>query len=354
MSSKHVSWTINGTNSTNTTDTAPDAGWNPLNTFGLFGVVAGIICNVSVLAIFLSRRSLRNSFGVYVVNLLINETILALVYSPLTMPDAYYHVWVLGYEVCIFVNFVGYTYETLIIWAHFLIAVNRIWALSFPFSYRTDHSTKVAVLLCGSVWLAMNVVYIPVTLLTASLNPGSFPNTWSCDIDTTGILFVFTEIGLFVTPMVLVIVSYPYVCYKSFFSKRKQRIFPQSLAVASYAHGQQDFQPSRISGGTVATITNPGAGAKKVKRHRICGRELNGSLTGFVTLTLMTLSVAICLLPKEAFFTYLIWAESEPPGVLDVADILQRLTTLFDPILIVLANTEIRKMLYRQCRRTIQ
>ncbi|GAV01319.1 hypothetical protein RvY_12053 [Ramazzottius varieornatus] len=83
----------------------------------------------------------------------------------------------------------------------------------------------------------------------------------------------------------------------------------------------------------------------------ICGREPSGSTTGFVTLTLMTLSVTVCLLPKEATFTYLIWAETEPTSVFDVCDVLQRLTTTFDPILIVLANTQLRELLFKKLRR---
>ena len=66
------------------------------------------------------------------------------------------------------------------------------------------------------------------------------------------------------------------------------------------------------------------------------GADLNGSLTGFVTLTLIILSVLVCLLPNEAYFTWsmLTDVQSTDEGY-RVVDALQRRTAVIDPVIIV-------------------
>ena len=336
---------INGTSSTNSTRAFPQLvgyRWTSLNIFGLLVIIIGAILNFSLLAVFIKRRSLRNSFGVYLINLLLLETVLLWVRGIINLVYAYLGNWPFGYSFCLFVTYVGYAYETLIILAHFLIALNRVWAVTFPFCYRTRHSVKFTIVLCSSVFILMHLAYIPVSISTVVVIPGSVMYSYSCDVDTTNVLYVVSELGLFLTPMILGLSSYPYVCYKSFFSDRKARIAPHTQSVAAHGHYELTH-PSA----TVGTMNDQGTGAPKDKL-RVCGRELRGSVTGFVTLTLMTLSVAVCLVPKESLFTYLIWSSAEPPGLMAVFDVLQRLITVFDPILIAVGNTEIRTMLRKR------
>ena len=127
-------------NSTNTTQTVPQpAEWTSLNVFGLLIILIRTIFTIGLLVVFIKRRTLRNSFGVYLMNLLVAETLLLSVHSPINLVASYTGNWVFGYGLCWYLNYVGYTYQTLIIFAHFLIALNRVWAVTFPFFYRTHH-----------------------------------------------------------------------------------------------------------------------------------------------------------------------------------------------------------------------
>ena len=148
------------------------------------------------------------------------------------------------------------------------------------------------------------------------------------------ILGSITQIIFFDMPMVFVIIAYPLVCYKTFFKSRNTtRVSPNSAT-----------RPASTVPGHLSHPANEPQAARKEKKVRLCGKSVHGSLTGFATLTLMTTSVVICLMPNEIYYTILIFAEVDLPRFFAVADILKRLTIVFDPMLVVLGNTELRKM----------
>ncbi|GAV03690.1 hypothetical protein RvY_14080 [Ramazzottius varieornatus] len=148
-----------------------------------FAIVAGGILSVGQLIVFVKRRSLGNPFGVYLINLLAIDTILVFVHGPFNLIDRYGSSWYLGLQACIFWGHVSFTYQNLVIVAHFLIALNRVWAVLFPFSYRTHHSTKVAILHCVAPWLFLNIVNIPVALVTSYITPGTLNGRLKCNSD---------------------------------------------------------------------------------------------------------------------------------------------------------------------------
>ena len=61
-------------------------------------------------------------------------------------------------------------------------------------------------------------------------------------------------------------------------------------------------------------------------------------------MTLTTLSVLVCLAPNEAYFTFLLVTDTDPPGLFEIVKVLQSLTIIFDPLLIILAKPELRKL----------
>lgn len=79
-------------------------------------------------------------------------------------------------------------------------------------------------------------------------------------------------------------------------------------------------------------------------------KDLNGSPSAFLTLSLMTLSVIVCLIPNEVYYTWQMMTDNDLMEVYLVVDAMQRLTTVFDPVLIVLGNTELRKMVGSRLR----
>ena len=311
--------------------------WSVSSCVSLFVTVVGGLLNLCVLSSFLWRPSLRNPFAIYVINVLIVDLILALAHGPLNVIERYYPSWQLGLPVCFFYVYLSYTFQSLINFAHFLRALNRVWAVTFPFSYRTDHTTKFAVVLCISVWLIIHSCQIPTTVLTSVIKPVSDnASSLHCTIEPAmaEAWSWITEVVLYEVPLVLVLISYPVVCYKSFFGGRGQQITPLST-----------FQRNRL----VSTARERNAsvrlaeGARDGRRTVICGTLLHGSRTGFITLSLMFVSVIVCLLPNEVYFTWVMVTGKESYDVYLVVDALQRLTTVVDPMVIVLGNTELRR-----------
>ena len=68
-------------------------------------------------------------------------------------------------------TYLSLTAGDLVIFAHSLIAVNRLWAVIFPFSYRTQHTAKVAIILCGFALLLVNASSIPTAIFVAAIKP---------------------------------------------------------------------------------------------------------------------------------------------------------------------------------------
>ena len=58
----------------------------------------------------------------------------------------------------------------------------------------------------------MHFVYISVAVSTVELTLGSTMHSLSCDVNPNDILYILSEWGLFMAPMVFVILSYPYTC----------------------------------------------------------------------------------------------------------------------------------------------
>ena len=338
---------LNFTNNVN----QPEESWSLPPGVTIFILVVGGALNVSLLLVFIKRRSLRNSFGVYLMNLLITDIVLVFVHGPFNLIDKYASTWDLGWEVCALYNHLGYTYQNLIIIAHFLIAANRIWAVIFPFSYRIHHSTKLAIWLCFAPWVFLYIVNILVVITTTVITPGSIDGTHKCNLDTKvmGIWGPLTEILFFDMPMLIVILAYPVVCYCSFFSHRIVRVVPKT----DYKMSEPTVHRITVASvsGTVIEEVTVQQQASVDNQLCICGRPLNnGSATGFVTLTLMTASVILFLLPKEAYYTWILFSSYDPPGFKVIADVLQRLTTVFIPILVVLGNTELRQTMFAWIR----
>lgn len=322
------------TSTSNTTCDELSGSWTLFPIVSLFSLVIGATLNLAVLSAFARYSSLRNSFGVYLINILVIDLTIAVIYSPLTLLEQYFPTWTFGYPACVFRWYLAWVFENIIIIAHLLIVLNRVWAVTFPFSYRTRHNTKLALLLCASSWAILNILYIPTAIATTVIVPAAVGNftVQQCTLDTTaiGAWSPVSQLLLHDIPVLIVILSYPLVCYRSFFADRKPRIAPEAGTYRSTRIQRRDT-PLVSGEGPTVDPENPSAKAKD-KRVRLCGRIIQGSRTGFVTLTLMTLSVVVCLTPNEVYWTVVMMADIVvPESIFETVVVLQRITTICDP-----------------------
>ncbi|GAU91399.1 hypothetical protein RvY_03657-1 [Ramazzottius varieornatus] len=358
--------------------------WTFSPSFTVFTVVAGTLANFAVLRLFLKRPTLRTPLGMYLINLLIVNIVMSCVLEPLNVVHHYFSAWTLGYHACVLRQYLGWTILDAIIFSHFLIAVNRLWAVVFPISYRMQYTVKVAIAICATSWMVINVCFIPTVItITYVTNPDD-QGRQGCSLNTDpiGVWGPILQIVFYDLPIALVFLLYPVICYKSFFGTRKHRQIRTGNESSLLAKGRLvTSQPTNTAGqptvsnvavlGQTAGSTEPEshlgtnqatkplsestavglsvvapsnkAETVAVKSLRCC-RPRYGSASGFATLTLMTLSVLVCLAPNEAYFTLLLVVDTDPPGLFEIVKVLQSLTIIFDPILIVLANPELRKL----------
>ncbi|OWA50580.1 hypothetical protein BV898_15091 [Hypsibius exemplaris] len=125
------------------------ATWTALPVCLLLACLTGIVGNVVLLAVFiLHRRTLWTPFNVYVVNSSSPTVAATAMQYPLDVISALHNAWPLGERVCDFYIVVGWYFQPVIFNSHQLIALNRVWAVSHPISYRQIHSKRTAICLC--------------------------------------------------------------------------------------------------------------------------------------------------------------------------------------------------------------
>ena len=146
--------------------TTKNGNWSFGPSLTLLTILVGAFFNISLLIIFCQRATMRTAFGMYLINLIIANTMMACLWEPITLIQLYYSSWTFGYGACVFRQFLAWIIEAAINWSHFLIAINRFWAVVFPVSYRHHHKVKLATGTCLVTWLVIIVSIVPTIVVT--------------------------------------------------------------------------------------------------------------------------------------------------------------------------------------------
>lgn len=126
-----------------------------------------LLFNGLVLLVYVIKKSLRTSFTVYVMALLSSNILYGMTRNLLDVVNGVYGTWWTGHFSCdlyLYSNWVVYGYPP---HCHILITINRIWAISYPISYRRYHTKKTAVALCALMALYIHLVTFPGYMLDA-------------------------------------------------------------------------------------------------------------------------------------------------------------------------------------------
>ncbi|XP_055330412.1 substance-K receptor-like [Paramacrobiotus metropolitanus] len=218
--------------------------------------------------------------------------------------------------MCTFRNYTGWVFSGIPMHMHVLITVNRIWAVCFPHSYRTRHSTVTAICLVIAAAFYVHIICLPGVILDA-LYYRVPAETSGCNVDTTmtgqKVWEQLTMILIYDVPVVFMISAYAVLCFKEFHRRE---------AVAGLVY-------------SVVTLGTLGIKIKKKKAKR----------TGFLVLTALTISVAVCWTPYEMYFTVGTFMDIDVPMMREVGFTLNSLQPLLDPILFVITMSDLRKTL---------
>ena len=332
--------------SNNSTDNNP-LFWTPISSFIIFILISGISTNLSVILLFLKNASLRTPFTIYLVNLLLANMMCSVVYYPFELLNNFYAVWWTGSAVCTFYQYVLITAQSAMCSAHALIALNRLWAVTFPISYRQHHK-NTAVTVCVAMWIFVHVCLLPGLVLDALFY--RLPEETNGCLINSDAMRVYWIIIMFVSyngPELIVITAYFAICYKTI--RRHQRQVHPSVALS----GRQSTVGRSVKAGSANTGTLNHSGDTDQRRPSrfLCWKiRKRNTQHGFLMLTLMTLTIFICYTPENVYYT--VWAINQESmrsisGLYVPAVVLFEMTAVLDPIWFILALPDFRQAFRR-------
>ena len=189
--------------------------WTSGTRFSLFILVSVLVTNGSVLYIFFRRPSLLTPFTAYVINLLFANILRTLLCYPLELINSLYNTWWSGWTSCTVSLYGTWVVEAAMCNAHILIALNRLWAVSFPHSYRTRHTARFAILTCLAMWIYVHTGLLPGVIMDVIRYRKPLA-TDGCILNTASQMTwsYVVQITYSALPYAVVILVYPIVCYK--------------------------------------------------------------------------------------------------------------------------------------------
>ncbi|GAV00777.1 hypothetical protein RvY_11578 [Ramazzottius varieornatus] len=192
--------------------------WGYASVLSLVIMIAGFITNSSALLVFIKNsNTLITPFNVYLINLLLANLSNLIVFYPL---DIFHQVngnnWRLGTHVCTLYLYGFFVLNAFMGNSHLLIIFNRLWAVTFPISYRNTHSRSLAIKICVGMWIYLHACLLPGVILDALY--------YRPPLETDGCQFNVaaqfdwgesTQLLNFHVPLMLIALNYIFIVYKT-------------------------------------------------------------------------------------------------------------------------------------------
>ncbi|OWA54311.1 hypothetical protein BV898_18719 [Hypsibius exemplaris] len=331
--------------------------WMFLSIFSLAVLVLALLTNGTVLGLFFRAPSLVTPFNIYLINLLTANLLTMLVQVPNYLVNSLHGSWFTGSRTCSLYIF-GFVFQAGMINAHALITINRLWAVLWPIHYRRNHTRRTAIVLCIITWIYISAFKLAV-LIPDALYYRRPELIYGCSLNRLVQMPLLTahQIVVYDLPGALMIVAYPFICYKQW--RRKRAVNPKSRREAVQIVGQalNASQGQRRNPSTVAIkLTNrstqmashtvsqgqassgTGSNSRQVPAPRIRRRS-----NGFLLLTLVTLSMIVVWLPTLVYYTVIMFVTINSWPTLEQGVLVMLfLEAVVDPLLFTMAVTDLR------------
>lgn len=202
-------------------------------------------------------------------------------------------VWIAGKPACIVYQFAFTFVSSYQLLTHVLITLNRVWAVTYPFTYRRRHSRKTALITCAVMCTYVHLIQIPDFVINFSSMKLPLEIHGCQEQNPPNKMH---QIMIYAAAVTVVITAYPYIAYKRYqYGKTRGKVLPAT----SYSRNQRvsiklvqmDGQESSLTGGE-----STGARLEKKDPEKGGGRA-------FLVLTLLTCSTTICWTPAVVIFT---------------------------------------------------
>ncbi|XP_055356457.1 5-hydroxytryptamine receptor 6-like [Paramacrobiotus metropolitanus] len=317
------------------------ADWNYPAVSSLIWFILQLVLNVSMLLFLVRHKTLRTGFNVYLIGLLSTNVFFAVGVYPSEILEALYGRWWMPRGTCSLFIYCIWVMAGVAMHMHVLITVNRLWALTFPLSYRNRHNTKVACLLAVGMVAYVHIVCFPIFLID-ELYYRPAPGEFGCYLNAAEqtVYALATDMVAFNLPVVIVLFSYPYILYK-FLRRRRAR-----TAASTASPMPIDGSHNQANSNKIAPASSQPTTATSHKN--------DGSVRPFLILTLLTCSIAICWAPAQLYFTLDGFMEA---GFMSVSSSLIQLKkaalflypmqAILDPIVFALSLSNLRSVILK-------
>lgn len=321
--------------------------WESYTVFTLTIAILTFVMNSATLVAFVTDKILRKQpFSIYLVCLLISNILLVLG-ANLEVLSHIYPVWTYGLAPCIVYHYTLTKISACQINAHALITINRVWAVTFPISYRHFHSRKIALAICACMWLYVHVVLLP-NFVPRMANPKLPLESYGCQRQyrSAPLYFLFSYgVALFV-----IMLAYPFIMLKRRRQgKGKRKIVPcRGAADLSASEGTKAARTARAAQRTLplSSIGDTAAASKKPNSYSL----ERGSYV-FLVLTFLTCSTVICCAPKVLLFMIGGFTGTNfGPRLSQTVFAVSSIQPVLDPILFTIALKELQKAFARRFR----
>ncbi|GAV04714.1 hypothetical protein RvY_14949 [Ramazzottius varieornatus] len=341
----------NGNNMTNVTaslsaSTIKGPNWTFTPSFTLFVQLSAFINNGVMLFLFAGNAALITPFTVYILNLFASNFIVSLFFYSVELINELYSAWWLGYTMCTMYQYTSWVLTGSMCIAHGTIALNRLWAVTFPVSYRRHHKKRFALAVIATLWISLHIIVIPGLVLDALWYRLPM-ETNGCNINTDApqAWLWFAQLVIMDSPVVIVIAVYPIICYKAV-QRNRTRVRPAGEAGTKMTSRRQ-WAPSTVSASVrsnmEASASVRAGGERQVEYRMLCYRfPRPGNGHGFLALTLMTSTVLLCYCPANVYFTLYIVFNMDVPGMFSKVMIVYELAAVLDPIWFMLSLSSLR------------
>ncbi|XP_055340774.1 uncharacterized protein LOC129589896 [Paramacrobiotus metropolitanus] len=220
---------------------------------------------------------------------------------------------------------------------HTLIAVNRIWAISHPVSYRMYHNKRTAGFLCLVALCYVHIMGLPGLVLDA-LYYHLPENEHGCLISTPQmpVWGRIENILCRILPLFLVMFAYAYTNALIWCRRRKR--------ADNTVHSSHDTNPRSATANKIFALQSQadkehhGESVVSVTRNR----EVKASLV----LTLTVISIIVCWLPADAlYFAFLFFGIGFSSTAFITVMLLYSVQSVFDPLMLQFSLRKIKQKL---------
>lgn len=187
--------------------------WESQVVFLLVSGILNLVLNGLVVSFFLLVKNL-GTIAVYIVILLLSNIAIG-VSAMQDFLNSLYGYWWTGSRACDLYQYLNWVAPAVTSHTQLLIAITRIWAITWPVSYRARHTVKLALILNMAVITYVHITGLPGFLLDAIYY--RLPEAENgCRLNTAPLraYVIFANIVLIDTPLVLVLAAAPVMWYQ--------------------------------------------------------------------------------------------------------------------------------------------